>query len=93
MIEITIITSKETLLEISTLSKGSEDFKIDDNLLPQHLYNYKKELIKKVGNEDYGKNVLSDKEWLRIFDKNKVKNTSLSKKIFDNAIWPKWNSI
>ena len=84
MIEITIITSKETILEISTLGKNSDDFKVDDNLLPQHLHNYKKELIEKVRNEDYGKNVLTEKELLRIHDKNKVKNTSLISRLLEN---------
>ena len=41
MIEITIILVKK-LLEISTLSKGSEDFKIDDNLLRNIFITIKK---------------------------------------------------
>ena len=86
MIEITIIPNSETILDLVFAGQNARDFKLEDSFLPKYLIDYKRELVKKIEKEDFGKNVPTEKEWLRNFSKNKVKNQS---KIY-NLIHNQW---
>ena len=84
MIEITIIPNSETILDLVFAGQIARDFKLEDSYLPKYLLNYKRELIKKIENQILGKNVLTEKEWLENFSKNKVKNKSIIYNLLHN---------
>ena len=84
MIEITIIPNDKTTLDIVFGGQNARDFKLDDTFLPENLLKYKKEIAKRIQKKDFGKNVFSDKEWLRNYDQNKDKNRSLLYNLLHN---------
>ena len=84
MIEITIIPNIETILDLDFAGQTARDYKLEDTFLPKYLQNYKKRLIKKIEKKDFGKNVPTDKEWLKIYSKNKKQKNSLIYNLFHN---------
>ena len=84
MIEMTLIPNIETILDLDFAGQTARDFKLEDKLLPKYLHNYKNELIKKIEKVDFGKNVPTEQEWLRIYSKNKIKKKSLIYNLLHN---------